>query len=138
MRDYEVVYIFKSALGTDEIDARPPVVAERRGDGRLRLEVTPHLRHWSEDRHRSVLIDDEDVAWAATSAIKVIGAGRRRGRARTAGRGSQRRAHKRPRAPGAQQGGQVARGALVTVGGDRGRDAGQGCIGGQRSGSIAG
>ena len=31
----------------DEIVARPPVVAERGGDGRLRLEVTPHLRHWT-------------------------------------------------------------------------------------------
>ena len=31
----------------DEIEARPPVVAQRGGDGRLRLEVTPHLRHWT-------------------------------------------------------------------------------------------
>jgi hypothetical protein len=31
----------------DEIEARPPVVAERGSDGRLRLEVTPHLRHWT-------------------------------------------------------------------------------------------
>ncbi len=30
----------------DEIEARPPVVAERGSDGRLRLQVTPHLRHW--------------------------------------------------------------------------------------------
>jgi len=57
----------------------------------------------AEDRHPSVLIDDQDVAWATTPAIKVIGAGRRRGRARAAGRGSQRRARKRSRAPGPQQ-----------------------------------
>jgi len=33
----------------EEIDARPPVVATRREDGTVRLEVTPHLRHWTED-----------------------------------------------------------------------------------------
>jgi hypothetical protein len=31
----------------EEIDARPPVVASRREDGTVRLEVTPHLRHWT-------------------------------------------------------------------------------------------
>ena len=31
----------------DEIDVRPPVVASRRDDGTVRLEVTPHLRHWT-------------------------------------------------------------------------------------------
>jgi hypothetical protein len=33
----------------EEIDARPPVVASRRPDGSLRLEVTPHLRHWTDE-----------------------------------------------------------------------------------------
>jgi hypothetical protein len=33
----------------EEIDALPPVVAGVRADGRLRLEVTPHLRHWRGD-----------------------------------------------------------------------------------------
>jgi len=32
---------------SEEIDARPPVVASRREDGTVRLEVTPHLRHWT-------------------------------------------------------------------------------------------
>lgn len=32
----------------EEIDTRSAVVAEPRGDGTLRLEVTPHLRHWKE------------------------------------------------------------------------------------------
>jgi len=31
----------------EEIDSRPPVVASRREDGTVRLEVTPHLRHWT-------------------------------------------------------------------------------------------
>jgi hypothetical protein len=31
----------------EEIDARPPVAASRREDGTVRLEVTPHLRHWT-------------------------------------------------------------------------------------------
>jgi hypothetical protein len=35
--------------GPDEVDARPPVVAGRGEDGTLRLEVTPHLRHWNEE-----------------------------------------------------------------------------------------
>jgi hypothetical protein len=30
-----------------EIDARPPVVASVAADGTLRLQVTPHLRHWA-------------------------------------------------------------------------------------------
>jgi len=33
----------------EEIEAHTPVVAEPRGDGTLRLEVTPHLRHWVEE-----------------------------------------------------------------------------------------
>jgi len=33
----------------EEIDARPPMVAHRAEDGTLRLETTPHLRHWTED-----------------------------------------------------------------------------------------
>jgi hypothetical protein len=33
----------------EEIEALSPVVAEPRGDGTLRLEVTPHLRHWIEE-----------------------------------------------------------------------------------------
>jgi hypothetical protein len=31
----------------EEVDARPPVVVTRREDGTVRLEVTPHLRHWT-------------------------------------------------------------------------------------------
>ncbi len=34
---------------TDEIDTRPPVMACRREDGTVRLEVTPHLRHWKKE-----------------------------------------------------------------------------------------
>jgi len=30
----------------EEIDARPPVMASRREDGTVHMEVTPHLRHW--------------------------------------------------------------------------------------------
>ncbi len=33
----------------EEIDARPPIVAQRAEDGTLRLQTTPHLRHWTED-----------------------------------------------------------------------------------------
>jgi hypothetical protein len=33
----------------EEIDTRPPVVASRREDGTMRLEVTPHLRHWKKE-----------------------------------------------------------------------------------------
>jgi hypothetical protein len=33
----------------DEIDARPPMVAHRAEDGSLRLQTTPHLRHWAEE-----------------------------------------------------------------------------------------
>jgi hypothetical protein len=33
----------------EEIDAKPPVAAGRAADGTLRLEVTPHLRHWTEE-----------------------------------------------------------------------------------------
>jgi hypothetical protein len=33
----------------EEIDARPPIVAHRAEDGTLRLETTPHLRHWTEE-----------------------------------------------------------------------------------------
>jgi hypothetical protein len=33
----------------EEIDARPPMVAHRAEDGTLRLQTTPHLRHWTED-----------------------------------------------------------------------------------------
>ena len=33
----------------DEVDIKPPVVAGRGVDGTLRLEVTPHLRHWTEE-----------------------------------------------------------------------------------------
>lgn len=29
------------------IDNRPPVVAEERGDGTLRFQISPHLRHWT-------------------------------------------------------------------------------------------
>jgi len=32
---------------SEEIDARPPVAASRREDGTVKLEVTPHLRHWT-------------------------------------------------------------------------------------------
>ncbi len=33
----------------EEIDVRPPMVAHRAEDGTLRLQTTPHLRHWTED-----------------------------------------------------------------------------------------
>jgi hypothetical protein len=33
----------------EEIDARPPVVASCREDGTVRLQVTPHLRHWRKE-----------------------------------------------------------------------------------------
>jgi len=33
----------------EEIDTRPPMVAQRAEDGSLRLETTPHLRHWTEE-----------------------------------------------------------------------------------------
>lgn len=33
----------------EEIDVRPPVVASQRSDGTVRLEVTPHLRHWKKE-----------------------------------------------------------------------------------------
>jgi hypothetical protein len=33
----------------EEIDARPPIVAQRAADGTLRLQTTPHLRHWTEE-----------------------------------------------------------------------------------------
>ncbi len=33
--------------GPEEVGARPPVAASRRSDGTLRLEATPHLRHWT-------------------------------------------------------------------------------------------
>jgi hypothetical protein len=38
---------FAEGARPDEVDARPPVVAGRGEDGTLRLEVTPHLRHWA-------------------------------------------------------------------------------------------
>jgi hypothetical protein len=39
---------FTESGRSDEIDARPAVVAKRAPDGNLRMEVTPHLRHWNE------------------------------------------------------------------------------------------
>ena len=33
----------------EEIDTQSPIVANRLDDGTLRLETTPHLRHWNEE-----------------------------------------------------------------------------------------
>ena len=33
----------------EEIDTRPPIVARAAADGTIRLETTPHLRHWTEE-----------------------------------------------------------------------------------------
>jgi len=33
----------------EEIDTRPQMVAQHAEDGTLRLETTPHMRHWTEE-----------------------------------------------------------------------------------------